>query len=56
VVKQFANEQLVMSLDPPIQSQTQHGQLFAEPSFGQLGQDLRVGLSLLDGLEHAVVH
>jgi hypothetical protein len=53
VVEQFANQQLVMSLDPSIQRQTQCGQLFAEPSFGQFGQDLRVRLSLLDGLEHA---
>ena len=53
VVEQFAKEQSVMSLDPPIQRQTQRGPLFAQSSFGQLGQDLRVRLSLLDSLEHA---
>src|SRR5260221_7943824 len=53
VVEQFANEQSVMSLVPPIQRQTQRGPLFAQSSFGQLGQDLRVRLSLLDGLEYA---
>ena len=53
VVKQFANEQSVMSLDPPIQSQTQRRPLFAQSSFGQLGQDLRVRLSIFDGPEHA---
>ncbi len=52
VVEQFANEQPVMRLDPPIQSQTQRGQLFAQSSFGQLGQDLWVRLSLTDGLQH----
>ena len=35
-----------------IQRQTQRGQLFAQASFSQLGQDLRVRLPLLDGLEH----
>ncbi len=52
VVEQFANQQLVMCLDSPVQRQTQRGQLFAEPSFGQLSQDLRVGLALLNGREH----
>jgi len=52
VVEQFAKEQLVVRLYSSIQRQTQRGQLFAQASFSQLGQDLRVRLPLLDGLEH----
>jgi hypothetical protein len=52
VVKQFADEQPLLGVHAPGQRLTQGRQLLAQPPLGQLGQDLRIGLPLLDRPQH----